>query len=96
MNSARSVPFSWTKSAFDRASLKLVVKLSRLRAAPEERPMVLSNSHALSTYLRELASAFGAGSVATTSKPRARYYAAQLAPMTPLPTMATRRIGLLC
>jgi hypothetical protein len=46
-------------------------------------------------YLRKLASAFGAGSVAMTSSPRARYSAAQLAPMTPVPTMAMRRIGLL-
>jgi hypothetical protein len=39
-------------------------------------------------YLRKLPSAFGAGSVAMTSNPRARYSAAQLAPMTPVPTMA--------
>src|SRR5207245_4851236 len=71
------------------------VKLSRSRDAPGERPMSLSCSHASSTYLRKLALAFGAGSVATTSNPRARYWAAQLAPMTPVPTMAIFLIGLL-
>src|SRR5262249_60325671 len=50
---------------------------------------------ASSTYLRRLASAFGAGSVAITSNPRAKYCAAQLAPMTPVPTIAIRRMGLL-
>src|SRR5213593_4388488 len=57
--------------------------------------MFVRSSQASSTYLRKLASAFGAGSVAMTSNPRARYSAAQLAPMTPVPTMAMRRIGLL-
>src|SRR5258708_39941641 len=71
-----------------------VVKLRRSRDAPGERPMASSSSHASSTYLRSFASASGAGSVATTSKPRARYCAAQLAPMTPVPTMAMRRMGL--
>src|SRR5690349_2212844 len=71
----------------------LVVKLSRSREAPADRPMLVSVPQASSTYFRRLASAFGAGSVATTSSPRARYWAAQLAPMTPVPTMATRRIG---
>ena len=66
------------------------VKLRRSRVAPGERPMASSSPHASSTYLRRLASAFGAGSVATTSNPRARYWAAQLAPMTPVPTMAIR------
>src|SRR5213592_880436 len=73
----------------------LVVKLKRSRDAAEERPMLVRSGQASSTYLRRLASAFGAGSVATTSNPRARYSAAQLAPMTPVPTMAMRRIGLL-
>src|SRR5712692_3236311 len=93
LKSGRSGPFSWTKSAWDRASFMLVVKLSRSREAPADRPMLVSKPHASSTYFRRLASAFGAGSVATTSSPRARYWAAQLAPMTPVPTMATRRIG---
>src|SRR6266702_323186 len=73
----------------------LVVKLKRSRDAPFERPMLVRSGHASSTYLRKLASALGAGSVATTSKPRARYWAAQLAPMTPVPTMAIRWMGLL-
>src|SRR5438445_11561985 len=57
--------------------------------------MFVRSFQASSMYLRKLASAFGAGSVATTSNPRARYSAAQLAPITPVPTMAIRRIGLL-
>src|SRR6266851_7550447 len=73
----------------------LVVKLKRSRDAPEDRPMFVRSGQASSTYLRKLASAFGAGSVATTSNPRARYCAAQLAPMTPVPTIAIRRTGLL-
>src|SRR5216684_4199440 len=73
----------------------LVVKLKRSRDAPEDRPMFVRSGQASSTYLRRLASALGAGSVATTSNPRARYCAAQLAPMTPVPTIATRRTGLL-
>src|SRR6476661_1493067 len=73
----------------------LVVKLRRSRDAPFERPMLVRSFHASSMYSRRLASAFGAGSVATTSNPRARYSAAQLAPMTPVPTIAIRLIGLL-
>src|SRR5262252_8539734 len=95
LKSGRSGPFSWTKSAFESASLIFDVKVSRPRLAPAESPIALSCSHASSTYLRKLASAFGAGSLATTSNPRARYSAAQLAPMTPVPTIATRRMGLL-
>src|SRR6185503_10055485 len=94
LKSGRSGPFSWTKSALDNASFMLVVKLRRLGEAPRDRPMALSCSHASSTYLCRLASALGAGSVAITSKPRARYCAAQLAPMTPVPTMAICLIGL--
>src|SRR5437762_12413165 len=56
--------------------------------------MVVSAGHASATYLRRFVSAFGAGSVAITSNPRARYCAAQLAPMTPVPTTAIRRMGL--
>src|SRR5713101_9438429 len=44
-------------------------------------------------YRRRFASAFGAGSVATTLRPRARYRAAQLAPITPVPTIAMFRIS---
>src|SRR6266852_7447316 len=95
LKSGRSGPFSWTKSACDSASFMLAVKLRRWRDAPGERPISVSAGHASSTYWRRLASAFGAGSVAITSNPRARYCAAQLAPMTPVPTIAIRRIGLL-
>src|SRR3954463_2554480 len=72
-----------------------VVKIKRSRDAPLDRPMLVRSFQASSTYLRRLASAFGEGSVAMTSNPRARYSALQLAPMTPVPTMAMRRIGLL-
>src|SRR5882724_6445752 len=95
LKSGRSGPFSWTRSAWESASFMLVVKLKRSRDAPEDRPMFVRSGHASSTYLRKLASAFGAGSDATTSNPPARYWAAQLAPMTPVPTIAMRRIGLL-
>ena len=94
LNSGRSGAFSWTKSACASASFMSDVKDRRSRDAPGERPMASSSPHASSTYLRRLASAFGAGSVATTSKPCARYWAAQLAPMTPVPTMAMRWMGL--
>ena len=72
LKSGRSGPFSWTKSASDNASCRLVVNVRRSRDARSDRPMLVSNGQASSTYLRRLASAFGAGSVATTSKPRAR------------------------
>src|SRR6266571_1872748 len=71
------------------------VNFSRSREASGDRPIVVSAGQASSTYLRRLASALGAGSVATTSNPRARYCAAQLAPMTPVPTIAILLIGLL-
>src|SRR6266550_2846867 len=95
LKSGRSGAFSWTRSACESASFMSVMKLKRSRDAAEERPMLVRSGQASSTYLRKLASALGAGSVATTSNPRARYSAAQLAPMTPVPTMAMRRIGLL-
>src|SRR6266496_4803082 len=83
------------KSAFDNASFISVVNVRRSRDAPLVRPMLVRSFHASSIYLRRLASAFGPGSVVMTSNPRARYSAAQLAPMTPAPTIAMRRIGLL-
>src|SRR5713101_3242283 len=95
LKSGRSGPFSWTRSACDSAFFISVVNVRRSRDAPLERPMLVRSFQASSMYLRRFASAFGAGSVAMTSKPRARYSAAQLAPMTPVPTMAIRRIGLL-
>src|SRR3984893_5302030 len=94
LKSGRSGPFSCTKSAFDSAAFMSVVKLRRSRDAPGERPMPVSTFQASSTYLRRFASALGAGSVATTSKPRARYCAAQLAPDAPVPTTAMRRTAL--
>src|SRR6202034_1378141 len=61
--------------------------------APGARPNRLRAGHAASTNRFRAASAFGAISVATTSRPLARYSAAQLAPMTPVPMIATRRMG---
>src|SRR5262249_29563498 len=95
LKSGRSGPFSWTKSAFESASFMSFVKAKRSRDAPLARPMLVRSFQASSIYLRRLASALGAGSVTMTSNPRARYSAAQLAPMTPAPTMAILRIGLL-
>src|SRR3954453_15926213 len=72
LKSGHSGPFSWKKSAFDSASFRTVVKLRRSRDAPDDRPMVVSAGQASSTYRRNLTSASGLGSVAITSKPRAR------------------------
>jgi hypothetical protein len=94
LKSGRSGPFSCTKSACASACPMSLVKVKRSRDAPGDRPISSSCSQASSTYLRKLASAFGAGSVATTSNPRAKYCAAQLAPITPVPTSATQRMGL--
>src|SRR5882757_5429333 len=58
------------------------------------RPNLFRAGHAASTNRFRAASAFGATSVATTSRPFARKRAVQLAPMTPVPMMATRRMGL--
>src|SRR5258707_5098234 len=95
LKSGRSGPFSWTKSACARALFIVEAKANRSQLAPGARPISVKAGHASSTYLRRFASAFGAGSVAITSNPRARYCAAQLAPITPVPTIAMRRTGLL-
>src|SRR5882672_9834822 len=93
LKSGRSGPFSCTKSACDSALFIAEVKTNRSRLAPGVRPISVKVGHASSTYLRRFASALVAGSVAITSNPRARYCAAQLAPITPVPTIAIRRIG---
>src|ERR1700723_1776521 len=94
LKSGRSGPFSWTKSAPESASFMLGANVSRAGVASGVSPIVVSAGQAASTYSRNLASALGAGSVATTSNPDARYCAAQLAPMRPVPTIAMRRTGL--
>src|ERR1700760_2699252 len=71
------------------------VKLRRDCAAPGARPSRWTAGQAALTKARSAVSAFGAISVATTSSPFARNCVVQLAPMTPVPMMATRRIGLL-
>src|ERR1700682_2885261 len=58
------------------------------------RPSLFIAGHAMSTKRLSEAFASGAISVATTSRPLARKSAVQLAPMTPVPIMATRRMGL--
>src|SRR5882724_6379944 len=82
------------KSARETASFISRVKLSRFFEAFGARPSTESSSQAVSTYWRNFSSAPGAGSVATTSNPCARYNAAQLPPMRPVPTIAIRFIGL--
>src|ERR1700740_228745 len=62
--------------------------------APAAKPNRLSAGQAASTKLRSEASAFGAMSVATTCSPLARNSAVQLAPITPVPMMVMRRMGL--
>src|SRR5277367_6885566 len=62
--------------------------------APGARPNLFRAGHAASTNRFRAASALGAISVATTSRPLARYSAAQLAPITPVPMIVTRRMGL--
>src|SRR3954452_10993794 len=93
LKSGLSGAFSWTKSACASAFFISVVNDRRSREAPAERPTSVSAGHAASTYARRLASAWGPGSVAITSNPRARYCAAQLAPITPVPTIAIRRMA---
>src|SRR5580704_2630116 len=61
--------------------------------APADRPNRLSAGHAVSTNFLSEASAFGAISVATTCSPLARNSEVQLAPITPVPMMAIRRMG---
>src|ERR1700730_1914700 len=94
LKAGRSGPFSWTKSASESGPFKLAANVSRSRVASGVSPIAVSAGHAASMYSRNLASALGAGSLATTSNPQARYCAAQLAPITPVPTIAIRRVGL--
>src|SRR5579859_3790275 len=94
LKSTRSGPFSWTKSALASASARSEVKLRFACDAPAESPSRSSGAQALATNSRSRPSAPGAGSVATTCRPWARYSADQLAPMRPVPTMAMRRMGL--
>jgi hypothetical protein len=93
LKSIRSGPFSWTRSAPSTAAARSVLKVSLDWDALGERSSLLSAGQAASTKRFRAASAFGATSVATTSRPFARKSAVQLAPITPVPMMATRRIG---
>src|SRR5262249_12064072 len=88
-------PFSWTRSTPATASVSTGLNLRLDCDAPGESPNRLSAGQALPTNFVSAASAFGAMSVATTCSPLARNSAVQLAPMTPVPTMATRLMSLL-
>src|SRR4029077_13884632 len=90
----RSGPFSWTRSASAMACGSAALNFNFDCDAPGERPNRLSAGQAVATNFLSEASAFGAMSVATTCSPLARNSAVQLAPITPVPTMAIRRIGL--
>src|SRR5712671_4520483 len=90
----RSGPFSWTRSASATACASAAVNFKSDCDAPGERPNRLSAGQVVSTNFLSEASAFGAMSVATTCSPLARNSAVQLAPMTPVPIMAMRRMGL--
>src|SRR6202051_1443601 len=96
LKSMRSGPFSWTRSAPSTACASAAVNFRFDCDAPGERPNRLSAGQAVSTNFLSAASAFGATSVATTCSPLARNSEVQLAPMTPVPMMAIRRMGLLC
>src|ERR1700737_1177079 len=74
------------------AATVLVISPSNFSLAGEASaasPIRLRAGQKSLTRLRRRASAPSAGSVATTSKPLARKHAAQLAPMTPVPTTVT-------
>src|SRR5258707_3679573 len=88
----RSGPFSWTKFAFFTAVGKSAVNFRVDCDASGARPNRLRAGQAASTKCLSDASASGATSVATTSKPFAKKSAAQLAPTTPQPMIATLSI----
>src|ERR1700756_4098984 len=92
----RSGPFSWTRSASATACASAAVNFKFDCDAPGDRPNRFSAGQAVSTNFLNAASAFGAMSVATTCSPLARNSALQLAPITPVPMMAMRRMGLFC
>src|SRR5712664_3762572 len=78
------------------ASIRAAVNDNLFWEAPEASPNRCIAGHAAATKRFSAASAPGATSVATTSRPLARNSVAQLAPMTPVPIMASRRMGLFC
>src|SRR5215467_14352696 len=94
LKSIRSGPFSWTRSTPLTACAIAAANFKFDCDAPGARPNLLSAGQAFSTNFRSAASAFGAMSVATTCSPLARNNAVQLAPITPVPMMAIRRMGL--
>src|SRR5215831_18804587 len=93
LKSIRSGPFSWTRSTPLTACAIAAVNFRFDCDAPGARPNRLSAGQAVSTNFLSAASAFGATSVAATCSPLARNSAVQLAPITPVPMMAMRRMG---
>ena len=91
---ARSGPLSCTKSAAATASSGLAANARRSTDAPAASPM-RSRGQCNATAARRRFSAPGAASDAITSSPLARKQAAQLDPLAPVPTTATRLIGCL-
>ena len=89
LSSSRSGPFSCTNCARATASSSEGTKRRRSSEAPGARPTACIAGHCAATVSCRAASAPGAGSLAATSRPRARKAVAQLAPMTPVPTTAT-------
>src|SRR5262249_41746378 len=92
LSASFSGAFSWMKSASPTAAARASTWRSLPRSAPGARPTRVSAVQALATLSRSRGLAPGAGSQATTSSPCARQRAAQPLPITPAPTMATRRI----
>jgi hypothetical protein len=78
------------KTACATVLVRSLSNLSRAVEASGASPIRSRAGQKSLTRLRKRASAPSAGSVAITSKPLARKQAAQLAPMTPVPTTATR------
>jgi hypothetical protein len=94
LKSIRSGPFSWTRSTPATACASAAENFRFDCDAPGDKPSRLSAGQAVSTNFLSAVSAFGATSVATTCSPLARNSAVQLAPITPVPMMAMRRMGL--
>ena len=94
---SRSGALSWTKSAAATALSGSAQKVSNwCGGVAAVGPSRASTGQAASTKWRNLASASGAGSAALTAMPRDRKKAAQLMPIVPVPTTATRRMPCCC
>ena len=90
--SSRSGPFSCTNAAPASAASSVGATRRRSSPAPSDRPIRCITGQWAATASRSRASAPGAGSHAATSIPRARKALHQLAPITPVPIMATSHV----